>query len=146
MVAFHSATGRDGGRLFRLFHARGLIRRGMELAGLGKGDAFRNGTVGGPAAGALIGGIASNDPGKGAAWGAVLGGIGNRRRARREAERRQQIEQQKLLTQGAIARRIESFKKAFAVYLEAKRHMMKFYPVALVTGPEVSKRLGFVNG
>jgi len=85
------------------------------------------GAIGGAAAGALIGEIASNDPGKGAAWGAAVGGIANRRRARRAAqEQQQQIDQQHQQVQQATAHEIQNFKKAFSLCLEAKNYMVKF--------------------
>jgi len=116
------------------FHASSQAQQSAQQAEAAKRQAAQStqgsgavGAVGGAAAGALIGEIASNDPGKGAAWGAALGGIGNRRRARRAAEQQtQQIEQQNQQNQQATAQQVQNFKKAFAVCLEAKSYMVKF--------------------
>ena len=98
----------------------------QQIAQSGQG-AGAKGAVGGAAAGALIGEIASNDPGKGAAWGAALGGISARRRTRHAKEdASQQVEAQNQQAQQATAEQIENFKKAFSVCLEAKDYMVKF--------------------
>ncbi len=98
----------------------------QQIAQSGQGAGAR-GAVGGAAAGALIGEIASNDPGKGAAWGAAIGGIAARRRTHHaKEEASQQVEQQNQQAQQATAEQIENFKKAFSVCLEAKDYMVKF--------------------
>jgi hypothetical protein len=97
-----------------------------EIAQAGQG-AGAKGAVGGAAAGALIGEIASDDAGKGAAYGAAAGAIVARRKTRRaKAEASEQVEQQSQQAQQATAEQIENFKKAFSVCLEAKDYMVKF--------------------
>jgi hypothetical protein len=82
-----------------------------EIAQAGQG-AGAKGAVGGAAAGALIGEIASDDAGKGAAYGAAAGAIVARRRTRRaKAEASEQVEQQSQQAQHATAEQIENFKK-----------------------------------
>ncbi len=86
-----------------------------------------HGAVRGAAVGALIGEIADDDAGKGAAYGAAAGAISSRRRARRSsAQAQEQIEQQSQQTQQATAPQLENLKKAFSVWLEAKKYMVKF--------------------
>ena len=98
----------------------------QQAAQVGRGSGAR-GAVGGAAAGALIGEIASNDPGKGAAWGAAIGGISARRRgAQAQQQATRQVEQQGQQAQAATAEQIENFKKAFSVCLEAKDYLVKF--------------------
>lgn len=98
----------------------------QEIAEAGKG-AGAVGAVGGAAAGALIGEIASDNPGEGAAWGALAGAvIARRRTARAKAEASEQVEQQNQQVQQATAEQIGNFKKAFSVCLEAKKYMVKY--------------------
>jgi hypothetical protein len=92
----------------------------------GQGAGAR-GAVGGAAAGALVGEIVSDDAGKGAAYGAAAGLIAGRRSKKRAQEQAtQQAEQQGQQAQAATAEQLTSFKKAFAVCLEAKDYMVKF--------------------
>ena len=98
----------------------------QQIAQAGKG-AGAKGAVGGAAAGALIGEIASDDAGKGAAWGALAGAvIARRRTAHAKADATEQVEQQASQAQQATAGQIENFKKAFSVCLEAKNYMVKY--------------------
>ena len=63
------------------------------------------------AVGALIGEIASDDAGKGAAWGALGGAvIARRRTAHAKAEASHEVEQQSQQAQQATAEQIENFK------------------------------------
>jgi len=92
-------------------------------AGKGAGAA---GAVGGAAAGALIGAIAG-DAGKGAAYGAAAGLVGGRRHGRsaqKQAEAEAQQQAQK--TKQEAAGKMDAFKKAFSVCLEAKDYMVKY--------------------
>ena len=75
----------------------------------------------------VIGEIADDDAGKGAAWGAAIGGVSSRRRASRSAaEQSQQAEAQAAQSVAASEDQIENFKKAFSVCLEAKEYMVKY--------------------
>ena len=97
-----------------------------QVSQAGKG-ACAKGALVGAAGGALIGEIASDDPGTGAAAGAAVGAIAARRaRRRKQADATDQIDQQTALAQQATATQVESFKKAFSVCLEAKDYMVKF--------------------
>lgn len=96
------------------------------VAQQGKGSAARGALIG-AAGGALIGEIASNDPGKGAAWGAAAGAIGGRvQRKKSQAAAQQQIAAQNQSVQQATAEQTANFKKAFAACLEAKDYVVKF--------------------
>jgi hypothetical protein len=97
-----------------------------QIAESGKG-AGAKGALGGAAAGALIGEIASDDPGEGAAWGAAVGGIAARRKAKSaKSDASKQVEQQSQQAQQATAEQVDNFKKAFSVCLEAKNYMVKY--------------------
>ena len=97
-----------------------------EVSRAGKGAAGKGALVG-AAGGALIGEIASDDPGTGAAIGAAIGALGGRRaRRQKQAEATSQIDQQAAQGQAATAAQVESFKKAFAVCMEAKDYLVKF--------------------
>jgi hypothetical protein len=75
----------------------------------------------------LIGEIASDDPGEGAAWGAAVGGIAARRKAKSaKSDASKQVEQQSQQAQQATAEQVDNFKKAFSVCLEAKNYMVKY--------------------
>ena len=98
----------------------------QQIAGAGKG-AGAKGAVGGAAVGALIGEIASDDAGKGAAWGALGGAIIARRRtARAKQEASQEVQQQSQQAAQATQQKMDNFKKAFSVCLEAKNYLVKF--------------------
>jgi hypothetical protein len=76
---------------------------------------------------ALIGEIASDDAGRGAAYGAAAGLIMARRRTHRaKAEASQELKKQGQQAQQATAEQQENFKKAFSVCLEAKNYMVKY--------------------
>jgi hypothetical protein len=97
-----------------------------EVSQAGKGAAGKGALVG-AAGGALIGQIASDDPGTGAAVGAAVGALGGRRaRRQKQAEATGQIDQQAAQQQAATAGQVEDFKKAFSVCLEAKDYLVKF--------------------
>ena len=97
-----------------------------EVSQAGKGAAGKGALVG-AAGGALIGEIASDDPGTGAAIGAAVGALGGRRaRRQKQAEATSQIDQQSAQAQAATATQVENFKKAFAVCMEAKDYLVKF--------------------
>ena len=81
------------------------------------------GAVRGAAAGALIGEIANDDASEGAALGAMRG----RRQARSyQAQAAQQAEQSAVAIEESAEDRIENFKKAFSVCLEAKEYMVRY--------------------
>jgi hypothetical protein len=85
------------------------------------------GAVRGAAAGALIGEIADDDASKGAAWGAALGATRSRRHARHSQAQAQQQAARSVEAQKAYAEdKIENFKKAFSVCLEAKEYMVRY--------------------
>lgn len=97
-----------------------------EVSQAGKGAAGKGALVG-AAGGALIGEIASDDPGTGAAIGAALGALGGRRaRRQKQTEATGQIDQQAAQQQAVTATQVENFKKAFSVCLEAKDYLVKF--------------------
>ena len=97
-----------------------------EVSQAGKGAGAKGALVG-AAGGALIGQIASDDPGTGAAIGAGVGAIGGRSaRRRKQNEATGQIDQQAAQQQAATAQQVEDFKKAFSVCLEAKDYLVKF--------------------
>lgn len=97
-----------------------------EVSQAGKGAGAKGALVG-AAGGALIGEIASDDPGTGAAAGAAVGAIAARQaRRRKQSDATDQIEQQTAQAQQATATQVEHFKKAFSVCLEAKDYMVKF--------------------
>lgn len=92
----------------------------------GKGSGLRGAVVGG-ATGALIGGIASDNAGKGAVWGAAIGGVAARRRgmaAQQSAVQQTQAQQQSQAQ--SLATQMENFKKAFSTCLEAKDYVVKY--------------------
>lgn len=85
------------------------------------------GAVRGAAVGALIGEIADDDASEGAAWGAALGATRSRRHARHSQAQAQQEAEQSVEAQKAHAEdKIENFKKAFSVCLEAKEYMVRY--------------------
>ena len=85
------------------------------------------GALRGAAAGALIGEIASDDASKGAAYGAAAGAIHSRRQARAYQEQKAQQADQYAASEAAYSEeKIENFKKAFSVCLEAKEYMVKY--------------------
>ena len=85
------------------------------------------GAVRGAAAGALIGEIANDDASEGAAYGAALGAMRGRRQARSyQAQAAQQAEQSAVAIEESSEDRIENFKKAFSVCLEAKEYMVRY--------------------
>jgi uncharacterized protein YcfJ len=98
----------------------------QQAAQAGKGTTAK-GTVGGAAVGALIGGIADDNWGKGAAIGAGVGLIGGNMRSRQKdkaatAQVEAEAQQSKQVTQAQL----DNFKKAFSVCLEAKKYMVKY--------------------
>jgi hypothetical protein len=77
--------------------------------------------------GALVGEIADDDAGKGAAWGAGVGLIAGRRHARREqAEAQETAAVQTVTAQEATQEQIDGFKKAFSACMEGKNYIAKF--------------------
>jgi hypothetical protein len=85
------------------------------------------GAVRGAAAGALIGEIANDDASEGAAWGAAAGAIRGRRQARSyQAQADQQAEQSVEAQEAYAEDKVENFKKAFSVCLEAKEYMVRY--------------------
>lgn len=97
-----------------------------QVSQAGKGAGAKGALVG-AASGALIGEIASDDPGTGAAAGAAVGAIGARRaRRRKQSEATDQIDQQAAQQQAATSTQVGNFKKAFSVCLEAKNYLVKF--------------------
>lgn len=90
------------------------------------------GAAGGAAAGAVVGAVAG-DAGKGAAIGATAGGIRGRRQAKRaekQVEKQAQQQQQQQAQQQAQAKtetqqKLEGFKKAFGICMEAKGYAVK---------------------
>lgn len=92
----------------------------------GKGSTTR-GLVRGAAVGALIGGIADDEWGKGAAIGAGAGAVGGNIRGRqKDKAATAEVEAQAARTKQASEAQIENFKKAFSVCLEAKKYMVKY--------------------
>lgn len=92
----------------------------------GKGSTTK-GLLRGAAVGALIGGIADDEWGKGAAIGAGVGAVGGNVRGRQKdktatAEVEAQAAQAKQVSQVQL----DNFKKAFSVCLEAKKYMVKY--------------------
>lgn len=85
------------------------------------------GAVRGAAAGALIGEIANDDASEGAAYGAAAGAIRGRRQARSvQSQAAQQAEQSAEAIEEGAEQKIENFKKAFSVCLEAKEYMVRY--------------------
>ncbi len=85
------------------------------------------GAVRGAARGALIGEIASGDASKGAAYGAAAGAVRGRRQARAyQSQTAQQADQYAASEAAYSEEKIENFKKAFSVCLEAKEYMVKY--------------------
>ena len=105
-------------------------QRAAEQAQAAQGSTRGAGTRGairGAAAGALIGEIADDDASKGAAWGAALGATRSRRHARQNQAQAQQQAEQSVDAQKAYAEdKVENFKKAFSVCLEAKDYMVRY--------------------
>ena len=98
-----------------------------QAAKSGTQGAGARGAVRGAAAGALIGEIASDDASKGAAYGAAIGAVRGRRHARaRDAQAEQQAQQSVAQQEAYAADKVESFKKAFSVCLEAKEYMVRY--------------------
>lgn len=85
------------------------------------------GAVRGAAAGALIGEIANDDASEGAAYGAAVGVMRGRRQARSYRRQAEQQAEQSVDAQKAYAEdKVENFKKAFSVCLEAKEYMVRY--------------------
>ncbi len=85
------------------------------------------GGVGGAAAGALIGEMATGNASQGAAYGAAIGAVRSRRRAaERSSEAAASAQQSGAAKQQATAEQVVNFKKAMSVCLEAKKYMVKF--------------------
>lgn len=98
----------------------------QQAAQAGKGTTGKA-ALRGAAAGALIGGIADDEWGKGAAIGAGVGMVGGNVRSRKKdqaavAQVEAQAQQQTQATQGQL----DNFKKAFSVCLESKKYMVKY--------------------
>lgn len=92
----------------------------------GRGSGTR-GAVRGAAAGAIIGEIADDDASRGAAFGAALGAVRGRRQGRQaQAQAQQQAAQSAESSAADNAERVENFKKAFSVCLEAKEYLVKY--------------------
>ncbi|MCC7258073.1 MAG: hypothetical protein IT486_06845 [Gammaproteobacteria bacterium] len=92
----------------------------------GKGTAGK-GMLGGAAAGALIGGIADDEWGKGAAIGASVGLLGGLAKSRqKDKAATAQVEAQAAQARQTSQAQLENFKKAFSVCLEAKKYMVKY--------------------
>jgi hypothetical protein len=92
----------------------------------GKGTAGK-GMLGGAAAGALIGGIADDEWGKGAAIGAGVGLLGGLAKSRqKDKAATAEVEAQAAQAQQASQAQLDNFKKAFSVCLEAKKYMVKY--------------------
>lgn len=92
-------------------------------AGSGAGA---KGAMRGAVTGALIGEIVDDDAGKGAAIGGTIGFMRGRHRARMEKSQAQQrAQQQSQQQQHATTQRMNDFKRAFSVCLEAKNYMVK---------------------
>ena len=85
------------------------------------------GAVRGAAAGAVVGEIANDDASEGAAVGAAAGAVHGRRGARRaQHQAEEQIVAQAEAHEEVSAEKLENFKKAFGVCLEAKEYMVKY--------------------
>jgi hypothetical protein len=94
----------------------------QQAAQAGKGTTGKT-AVRGAAAGALIGGIADDEWGKGAAIGAGVGMLaGNARSRRKDQAADAQAQQQAQASQASL----DNFKKAFSVCLESKKYMVKY--------------------
>lgn len=79
------------------------------------------GIVGGAATGALIGGIASDDWGKGAAAGAVVGGLfGNNRKRRQQDASRAQQDQWAQQQAAEYQQKRATYNRAYAACLEGR--------------------------
>ena len=75
----------------------------------------------------MIGEIANDDAGQGAAWGAAVGAVSSRRRAKEQSEAAaSQAQQSGAAQQQATAQQIDNFKKAFSVCLEGKQYLVKY--------------------
>jgi hypothetical protein len=84
------------------------------------------GAVKGAAAGALIGEVSGGDAGDSAAIGAAVGVVASRRRGRAANQQaQQQAAQAEAASHQATEEKLENFKKAFGVCLEAKDYMVK---------------------
>lgn len=80
----------------------------------------------GAVGGAIIGEIASDDPGKGAAIGAVTGALFGGMRRRGQAQKQKQAEQQWAQEQSAqYAQRRNTYNRAYAACLEGKGYTVK---------------------
>lgn len=85
------------------------------------------GAVKGAVGGAVIGEVTGGDAGDSAAIGAAAGAISSRRRSRAASQQAQQEAQaQGAAQQQATAEKVDNFKKAFSVCLEAKDYMVKY--------------------
>lgn len=82
--------------------------------------------VKGAAAGALIGEVSGGDAGDSAAIGAAAGAVAARRRGRSANQHAQEeAKKDEEASHQATAEKVENFKKAFGVCLEAKDYMVK---------------------
>jgi hypothetical protein len=98
----------------------------QEAQQAGKGST-RKGLVRGAAVGALVGGIADDEWGKGAAIGAGVGMVGGNVRGRqKDKAATAEVEAQAQQAQQVSAEQLANFKKAFSVCLEAKKYMVKY--------------------
>ena len=71
--------------------------------------------------------VIAGDAGKGAAYGAGVGVVAGRSRGRAAKQQAQeQVAQQDAQVKQSIQQQGEDFKKAFSVYLEAKKYMVKY--------------------
>lgn len=98
----------------------------QQAAQAGKGTTAK-GTLGGAAAGALIGGIADGNWGKGAAIGAGVGLVGGNIRSRqKDKAATAEVEAQAQQNQQVSQAQLDNFKKAFSVCLESKKYLVKY--------------------
>lgn len=98
----------------------------QEAGDAGKGSTTR-GALRGAAVGALIGGIADDEWGKGAAIGAGVGAVGGNVRGRRKDQAAQaEVEAQAQQAKATNQAQLDNFKKAFSVCLESKKYMVKY--------------------
>jgi uncharacterized protein YcfJ len=92
----------------------------------GKGSTTK-GALRGAAVGALIGGIADDEWGKGAAIGAGVGMVGGNVRGRqKDKAATAQVEAEAQQAKQVSQAQLDNFKKAFSVCLEAKKYMVKY--------------------
>lgn len=81
----------------------------------------------GAAVGALVGGIADDEWGKGAAIGAGVGAVGGNVRGRqKDKAATAEVEAEAQQARQVSAAQLDNFRKAFSVCLEAKKYMVKY--------------------